>query len=40
MIVVVRGRIEVRLIGGAHLSNICSSVTQPFDRIRHDDEDS
>ncbi len=24
---------------GAHLSNICSSVVQPFDRIRHDDED-
>ncbi len=24
----------------AHLSNIASSVVQPFDRIRHDDEDA
>lgn len=31
------GRILRRI--AAHLSNICSSVTQPFDRIRHGDED-
>lgn len=31
------GRILRRI--SAHLSNICSSVTQPFDRIRHGDED-
>ena len=24
---------------GAHLSNIVSSVVQPYDRIRHGDED-
>jgi hypothetical protein len=23
---------------GAHLSNICSTVSQPYDRIRHGDE--
>ena len=25
---------------GSHLSNICSSVSQPYDRIRHDDEEA
>lgn len=25
---------------GSHLSNICSSVSQPYDRIRHGDEDA
>lgn len=25
---------------GAHLSNICSSVSQPYDRIRHGDEEA
>lgn len=25
---------------GAHLSNICSSVVQPYDRIRHGDEEA
>lgn len=40
MAVVYSGSARILRRIGAHLSNICSSVAQPFDRIRHDDEDT
>jgi phosphate uptake regulator len=40
MAVVYAGSARILRRIGAHLSNICSSVSLPFDRIRHGDEDA
>ena len=40
MAVVYSGAARIFRRIGAHLSNICSSVSQPFDRIRHGDEEA
>lgn len=40
MAVVYSGAARVLRRIGAHLSNICSAVSQPYDRIRHGDEDA
>jgi phosphate transport system protein len=39
MAVVYSGAARILRRIGAHLSNICSSVIQPYDRIRHGDEE-
>lgn len=39
MAVVYSGAAQILRRVGAHLSNICSTVVQPYDRIRHGDED-
>ena len=40
MAVVYSGAARILRRVGAHLSNICSSVIQPYDRMRHGDEDA
>lgn len=40
MAVVYSGAARILRRIGAHLSNICSSVVQPYDRIRHGDEEA
>jgi phosphate transport system protein len=39
MAIVYSGAAQILRRVGAHLSNICSTVVQPYDRIRHGDED-
>jgi hypothetical protein len=39
MAVVYAGAAQILRRVGAHLSNIASTVVQPYDRIRHGDED-